>query len=55
VIEDSAAGIESAKGAGMRVLGLAHTEEAHRLQAADRVLPAMEETSLEEVLALFGE
>ncbi len=55
VIEDSAAGIESAKGAGMLVLGLAHTEEAERLQRADRVLPSLEGVSLREVLALFGE
>ena len=55
VIEDSAAGIESAKGAGMRVLGLAHTEEADRLQRADRVLPSLEGVSLRDVLALFDE
>jgi HAD superfamily hydrolase (TIGR01509 family) len=55
VIEDSAAGIASAKGAGMRVLGLAHTEETLRLHEADRVLPSLEGVSVEEVLALFGE
>lgn len=55
VIEDSAAGIESAKGAGMRVLGLAHTEEVDRLRLADRVLPNLEGVPLRDVLALFGE
>ena len=55
VFEDSAAGIESAKGAGMRVLGLAHTEEVDRLHRADRVLPSLEGVPLRDVLALFGE
>ena len=53
VIEDSPAGIESARAAGMRVLGLAHTEDAARLEGADRVLPSVEGISLEEVEALF--
>jgi HAD superfamily hydrolase (TIGR01509 family) len=53
VIEDSAAGIQSAKAAGMRVLALAQTAEAARLEAADRVLPSLEGISLEEVEALF--
>ena len=55
VIEDSAAGIQSAKAAGMRVLGLAHTEEADRLSNADRVLPSLEGVSLEDVEAIFGQ
>ena len=54
VIEDSAAGIQSAKAAGMRVLGLAHTEEPARLRNADRVLPSLEGISLKEVEAIFG-
>ena len=54
VIEDSAAGIGSAKAAGMRVLGLAHTEDAARLKEADRVLPSLEGVSLEDVEPLFG-
>jgi HAD superfamily hydrolase (TIGR01509 family) len=54
VIEDSAAGIQSAKAAGMRVLGLAHTEEPSGLRKADRVLPSLEGTSLEDVEAIFN-
>jgi HAD superfamily hydrolase (TIGR01509 family) len=54
VIEDSAAGIGSAKAAGMRVLGLAHTEDSARLQEADRVLPSLEGVTLEDVEPLFG-
>ena len=54
VVEDSSAGIQSAKAAGMHVLGLAQTEEAGRLKAADRVLPSLEGVSLEDVEALFN-
>ena len=55
VIEDSAAGIGSAKAAGMRVFGLAHTEDATRLQEADRVIPSLEGITLEDVEPLFDE
>ena len=54
VIEDSAAGIGSAKAAGMRVLGLAHTEDAARLKDADRVLPSLEGVSLEDMELFFS-
>ena len=54
VIEDSSAGIQSAKAAGMNVLALAQTEEPEHLQAtADQVLLSLEGVSLEEVEALF--
>jgi beta-phosphoglucomutase len=54
VIEDSSAGIQSAKAAGMNVLALAQTEEPARLQAvADQALPSLEGVSLENVEALF--
>jgi HAD superfamily hydrolase (TIGR01509 family) len=53
VIEDSAAGIQSAKAAGMRVLALAQTAEAERLKAADRVLPSLEGVSLKDVEEIF--
>jgi len=54
VIEDSSAGIQSAKAAGMNVLALAQTEEPARLRAvADQVLPSLEGVSLENVEALF--
>jgi HAD superfamily hydrolase (TIGR01509 family) len=55
VIEDSSAGIQSAKAAGMNVLALAQTEEPDRLkEAADQVLLSLEGVSLEEVEALFN-
>jgi HAD superfamily hydrolase (TIGR01509 family) len=41
VIEDSRAGIRSARQAGMRVLGLATTYRAEELLEADLVLPAL--------------
>jgi HAD superfamily hydrolase (TIGR01509 family) len=54
VIEDSAAGIESAKRAGMIVIGVTHTEVAAKLQHADRVLPSLDGVCLEEVEALLS-
>lgn len=55
VIEDSSAGIQSAKAAGMNVLALAQTEEPDRLKtAADQVLLSLDGVSLEEVEALFN-
>jgi HAD superfamily hydrolase (TIGR01509 family) len=43
VVEDSLAGVESAKGAGMRVAGIAHTYTPDELRAAgaDVVLPGL--------------
>ncbi|HSA62309.1 MAG TPA: HAD family hydrolase, partial [Nitrospiraceae bacterium] len=41
VIEDSKAGIQSARHAGMRVLGLATTYRGGHLTEADRVLPTL--------------
>jgi beta-phosphoglucomutase len=54
VIEDSSAGIQSGKAAGMSVLALAQTEEPDRLKAADRVLASLEGVSLADVEALFN-
>jgi HAD superfamily hydrolase (TIGR01509 family) len=54
VIEDSSAGIQSARAAGMNVLALAQTEEPDRLKAADRVLPSLDGVSLADVEALFN-
>ena len=55
VVEDSSAGIQSAKAAGMNVLALAQTEDPDRLKAAaDQVLLSLEGVSLEEVEALFN-
>lgn len=49
VIEDSLAGIRSAKAAGMHVLGLATTYPADRLQEADLVLPSLAGVALEDL------
>ncbi len=54
VIEDSSAGVQSAKAAGMNVLGLTQTEDPARLKAANRVLPSLDGVSLEDVEALFN-
>jgi len=53
VIEDSAQGIQSAKRAGMRALGLAQSVTAEELREADWVLPSLEHVSLNEVEVFF--
>jgi beta-phosphoglucomutase-like phosphatase (HAD superfamily) len=40
-IEDTAAGVESARGAGLRTLGLATTTDGSSLGRAERVLPSL--------------
>ena len=50
VIEDTAAGIEAARRAGMRILAVAQTVTASALTAADLVRPSLFETNLDEVL-----
>jgi beta-phosphoglucomutase len=52
-IEDTAAGIEAARRAGMRVLAMAQTVCAAELAAADLVRPSLAETNLDEVLRLL--
>jgi beta-phosphoglucomutase len=42
-IEDSRWGIESAKGAGMKCVGITNTYPAHELSAADAVIGSLEE------------
>jgi beta-phosphoglucomutase len=54
VIEDSAAGIKAARGAGMRVLALAQTVAITELAGADLVRPSLAETNLDEVLRLLA-
>lgn len=51
VIEDSKAGIRSARAAGMRVLGLATTYAADHLDEADLVLPSLIGVAPEGLLA----
>ena len=53
VIEDSQAGIRSARAAGMRVLGVATTYSSERLHEADVVLSSLAGASPAAVLAKF--
>jgi beta-phosphoglucomutase len=50
VIEDTAAGVEAARRAGMRVLALRQTTTAHALSAADIIRPSIGETDLDDIL-----
>lgn len=54
VIEDSKAGIRSARTAGMRVLGLATTYSADQLHEADVVLPSLAGVEPEDLLMRIG-
>ncbi|MGO9059298.1 MAG: HAD family hydrolase [Candidatus Binataceae bacterium] len=49
-IEDTAAGVEAARAANMKVLGIAHTSPAQTLAAADLVRASLAETDLNDVL-----
>jgi beta-phosphoglucomutase len=53
-IEDTAAGVEAAHRAGMRVLAVAHTVAAAQVAAADLVRPSLAATDLDEVLGLVA-
>lgn len=53
VIEDSLAGIQSAKAAGMIVLGVATTYPAEALKEADTVYPGLKAITLTEIERLF--
>jgi HAD superfamily hydrolase (TIGR01509 family) len=50
VIEDTAAGIEAARRAGMRVLALCQTTTPENLRAADIIRPTIAETDLDDIL-----
>lgn len=50
VIEDSPAGVQGARRAGMRVVGVATTHEAEQLQEASMVLAGMEGVCIDEVI-----
>ena len=52
-IEDSPAGLESAAGAGLRTLGVAHTYPLERLEATAKV-PALAGLTLEEIEELMA-
>jgi len=53
VIEDSRAGIEGARRAGMRCLAVSNSYPASELGAADVVVPSLEKVEWERVSALF--
>jgi beta-phosphoglucomutase len=54
VIEDTSAGIEAARRAGMHVMGVAQTVAESQLVAADVIRPSLAATNLDEVLQLFA-
>ena len=54
VLEDSVAGVRSAKAAGMRVLGLATTYPVDKLREADSVVPSLEGLTPEAAIALLS-
>jgi HAD superfamily hydrolase (TIGR01509 family) len=54
VIEDSLAGIESAKAAGMKVIGLSTTYPSEKLKDADAVYPNLTTVGFSEIERLCG-
>lgn len=55
VFEDSLAGIEAARNAGMKVIALATTHSKEELTHADLVIDNFNEITIEEINALFSE
>lgn len=53
VIEDAAAGIEAAKRAGMKAIGVTNTLPEGKLASADRVVRSLEEVDLEMIAQLL--
>ncbi|HKZ16464.1 MAG TPA: HAD family phosphatase [Geobacteraceae bacterium] len=54
-IEDTPAGIESAKGAGIAVLAVTNSYPAERLKGADHIVDSMEKLTLRDLCNLRGE
>ena len=54
VIEDSIAGVEAAKAAGMRCLAVTNSYKAEELQAADKVVISLAELDLQAVFAAIN-
>lgn len=52
-IEDTPAGLESARQAGLRTLGLATTHQAEALRMADRVIGSVQHISVQQLHAWF--
>ena len=53
VVEDSPAGIQSARGAGMKVLGVTNSYRADALSAADRVVDSLVDVSIDSLADLL--
>ena len=54
VIEDSIAGVEAAKAAGMRCLAVTNSYKAEELQAADKVVISLAELDLQAIFAAIN-
>jgi len=54
-LEDTMPGIASALGAGLNVVGVAHTYPADKLQAAHRVVDSLVDVDLDTLRSLFGD
>ena len=54
-IEDTPSGIQSAKGAGMKVVGITTTYPADRISEADLIVKSFAELTLERLFKLFSE
>lgn len=54
-IEDTPAGIEAAQLTGLSTLGVAHSRSPEHLEAADRVIPTLEDLDVQRLVALFAE
>lgn len=54
VFEDAHVGIEAARAAGMKVIGVATTHPASSLADADRVVPRLDELRLDDIAHWFG-
>jgi beta-phosphoglucomutase len=55
VIEDTAAGVDAAHAAGMKVLAIAHTTSPQVLAKADSIRPSLADTDLDEVLQILSD
>ncbi len=53
-VEDSIQGVDSARGAGMKVLAVTNSFTAEELHLADRIVPTLEGVTLESIAELLG-
>jgi beta-phosphoglucomutase-like phosphatase (HAD superfamily) len=54
VVEDAPNGVEAARAAGCRCIGVTNTTAADRLAAADRIVGSLSEVRLGDLLALLS-